>query len=236
MKTLLLLALALSLATCVNWAVLVAGSRSYSNYRHQADVYHNYQVLVKGGFDRSKIITMAVDDIANNPSNPFKGKVYNKPSYKDPGVDVYEGVKIDYSGNEVTPENFLAVLEGNSTATKGKKVLEITPQDNVFVFFSDHGSVGLIAFPYTYLYADKLLASLAKINGKYNKFVFYLEVPLLLYRLANQARCSRNFRLTLRYTPCLHRIPKNLRGAPTAVLTTWCRANISVHAWATSFQ
>ena len=27
-----------------NWAVLVAGSNSWGNYRHQADVCHSYQV------------------------------------------------------------------------------------------------------------------------------------------------------------------------------------------------
>jgi len=37
---------------------------------------------------------MAYDDIRNNKSNPFKGKMFNKPD----GVDVAEGLKIDYSG------------------------------------------------------------------------------------------------------------------------------------------
>ena len=33
-----------------NWAVLVAGSSRFWNYRHQADVCHAYQVLRKNGF------------------------------------------------------------------------------------------------------------------------------------------------------------------------------------------
>jgi legumain len=105
---------------CDRWAVLVAGSNTWGNYRHQADVYHAYQALVNGGFDKNKIITFAYDDIANSTSNPFKGKVFNKPTYKDPGVDVYDGVKIDYSKQFVTPANFLAVLQGNKTAVQGK--------------------------------------------------------------------------------------------------------------------
>jgi legumain len=68
------------------------------------------------------------------------------------------------------------VLEGNSTATKGKKVLQLTPSDNLFIFFSDHGAVGLIAFPNKYLYADTMLQSFKKIEGRYGKIVFYLEV------------------------------------------------------------
>lgn len=42
------------------------------------------------------------------------------------------------------------------------------------MFFSDHGSPNLIAFPSKYLYADQLLATFNKIKGKYGKFVFYL--------------------------------------------------------------
>lgn len=83
--------------------MLVAGSNSYSNYRHQADVFHSYQMLIQNGFDADKIITFAYDDIANSLSNPFKGKVFNKPTYTNPGVDVYAGVKIDYSKADVTP-------------------------------------------------------------------------------------------------------------------------------------
>lgn len=70
----------------------------------------------------------------------------------------------------------MAVLQGNSTATNGKKVLGSGPEDNVFIFFSDHGGVGLIAFPSKYLYANQLIDTFAKMKGKYGKLVFYLEV------------------------------------------------------------
>lgn len=136
--------------SCANWAVLIAGSNTWYNYRHQADVFHAYQMLLKKGFDSEKIIVFAYDDIANNAKNPFPGKVFNKPSYNNPGVDVYEGVKIDYKGADVTPKLFLSVLEGNRTAVGAKgtgKVLDVTPEDNVFMFFSDHGAPNLIAFP-----------------------------------------------------------------------------------------
>lgn len=180
---LILVCLLLALVACDQWAVLVAGSNTYSNYRHQADVFHAYQVLKKNGFPEDRIITFAYDDIANSTSNPFRGKVYNKPTYSDPGVDVYEGVKIDYSKSDVTPANFLAVLEGNASKVKGKgsgRVLESTTEDNVFIFFSDHGAPGLIAFPSQRLYAPDLLKSFDQMqqNGKYKKLVFYLEVSL----------------------------------------------------------
>jgi len=175
---LLSIALLLCLCNCVNWAVLVAGSDGYYNYRHQADVFHAYQTLLKKGMDAQNIIVMAYDDIASSSSNPFPGKIFNKPSYKDAGVDVYKGVVIDYKGNNVTPEIFDAVLTGNATFTKGKgsgRVLNSTSADNVFIFFSDHGAAGLIAFPNKYLYAKDLLSTLARMKGSYNKLVFYLE-------------------------------------------------------------
>jgi hypothetical protein len=47
--------------------------------RHQADVFHAYQVLVSGGYRPDHIVVMAYDDIANNPENPMPGKVFNRP-------------------------------------------------------------------------------------------------------------------------------------------------------------
>ena len=32
-----------------HWAVLVAGSSGYGNYRHQADICHAYQIMKKNG-------------------------------------------------------------------------------------------------------------------------------------------------------------------------------------------
>ncbi len=76
------------------------------------------------------------------------------------------------------------MLLGNKSAVKGKgseRVLESTSSDNVFLFFADHGAPGLIAFPSKYLYADALIQTFAKISGKYNKLVFYLEVNNFLF-------------------------------------------------------
>ncbi len=63
---------------------------------------------------------MAVDDLVKDEDNPFPGQLFNEPD----GPDVYNGCNIDYKGAaEVTPETFLAVLEGDSNKTNGKKVL-----------------------------------------------------------------------------------------------------------------
>ena len=47
------------------WALLVAGSNGYYNYRHQADVCHAYQILHKNGVPDERIVVMMYDDIAN---------------------------------------------------------------------------------------------------------------------------------------------------------------------------
>ena len=70
------------------WAVLVAGSRGWENYRHQADVCHAYQVLHSHGVPEDNIIVMMYDDIAYNQRNPYQGRIFNRPN----GSDVYKGV------------------------------------------------------------------------------------------------------------------------------------------------
>lgn len=42
----------------VVWAVLAAGSHEWSNYRHQADLCHAYQVLHRHGIPDERIIVM----------------------------------------------------------------------------------------------------------------------------------------------------------------------------------
>ncbi|KAA3672006.1 legumain [Paragonimus westermani] len=171
-----------------NWAVLVAGSNGWYNYRHQADICHAYQILTRRGIPKENIITFMYDDIARNEFNPFQGEIYNDYEHKD----VYAGVEIDYKGEEVTPEMFMRVMKADSELNAtGKKVLKryvairrrrryqklsefnwsaflspksppsesehihnivsfvihSGPDDNVFVYFTDHGAEGMIGFP-----------------------------------------------------------------------------------------
>lgn len=159
-----------------HYAVLVAGSNTYGNYRHQADVCHAYQVMINGGIPAENIITMAYDDIANSPQNPYPGQIFNKPTPDGtPGTDVYAGCKIDYKGMDVTSANFVKVLTGDTSA--GGPVLKSTAQDKVFVNFVDHGAVGLIAFPHDQMHATELIAALQKMHDTqmYKELVFYLE-------------------------------------------------------------
>lgn len=159
-------------STGVNWALIVAGSNGYYNYRHQADVCHAYQILHKNGIPDERIITMMYDDIAQSEENPTKGMLINRPN----GPDVYKGVPKDYTGDDVTPDNFLKALQGQKTSTGGK-VIKSGPNDNVFVFFSDHGAPDLVAFPNDVLHATPLNDAIKNMfkAKQYKNLVFYIE-------------------------------------------------------------
>ncbi|XP_043705645.1 vacuolar-processing enzyme-like [Telopea speciosissima] len=158
------------------WAVLLAGSNGYWNYRHQSDVCHAYQILRKGGMKDENIIVFMYDDIAFNEENPRPGVIINNPH----GADVYEGVPKDYTGDNVTVDNFFAVLLGNKTALTGGsgKVVDSGPDDHIFVYYTDHGGPGVLGMPTgPYLYANDLIDVLKKkhASGTYKSLVFYLE-------------------------------------------------------------
>lgn len=155
-----------------HWAVIVAGSDGYWNYRHQADTCHAYHIMKKNGIPDDHIIHFAKDDIASNSRNPFPGKIYNKPN----GQDVYEGCQIDYKGNDVTPEKFLSVLRGEEQPNGGK-TLKSGKGDKIFINFSDHGSPGLIAFPSKPLYATDFIETLKFMHEHemYDEMVIYIE-------------------------------------------------------------
>ena len=158
------------------WAVLVSGSRGWDNYRHQADVCHAFHLLVNRGIPEKNIVVMMYDDIAYNPANPDQGQIVNKPN----GTNLYPGVPKDYTGESLTPQVFLSILEGDKMGVQGKgsgKVLESGPEDHVFVYFADHGAPGIVAFPSHYLDAmalNQTLQNMAKMR-RFSKMLFYLE-------------------------------------------------------------
>lgn len=159
-----------------HWVVLVAGSNGWYNYRHQADVCHAYQIIKKNGIPDEQIVVMMYDDIADNEENPTKGIIINRPN----GTDVYAGVLKDYTKEFVTPANFLAVLRGDAEAVKGKgsgKVIKSGPNDHVFVYFTDHGAPGLLAFPSDDLHVEELNKTIQYMydNKMFKKMVLYIE-------------------------------------------------------------
>ena len=180
MKTFALAALAAaaSAAASDHWAVIMAGSNTYSNYRHQADSHHAVKIMLENGIPRENIIHLAYDDIADSRKNPFKGQLFNKPDPEGPGVNVYDQSEIDYSGKDVNKSNFFKVLLGDDTASG--PVLKSNSESKVFVYFVDHGGKGLICTPgrsSDWIYADELDSTLQSMKDKsmFKELTFYLE-------------------------------------------------------------
>ncbi|XP_022987711.1 vacuolar-processing enzyme gamma-isozyme-like [Cucurbita maxima] len=157
------------------WALLVAGSNGYDNYRHQADVCHAYQILRKGIPDENIIVFM-YDDIAFHPDNPRPGIIINKPG----GADVYHGVPKDYTGKDVNSVNFYAAILGNKSGVTGGsgKVIDSGPNDHIFIYYTDHGAAGMLGMPMgDYIYSNDLMDVLKRKHEakSYKSMVIYVE-------------------------------------------------------------
>lgn len=52
----------------------------------------------------------------------------------------------DYTGEQVTAENFYAVILGDKSSVKGGsgKVVNSKPGDRIFIYYSDHGGPGVL--------------------------------------------------------------------------------------------
>ena len=167
-----------------HWAVIMAGSNTYWNYRHQADSHHAVKLLMNQGIPRDQIIHLAYDDVAYNSMNPFQGQLFNVPITDDVSeatlyeANVYDADYVDYTGAETNKSNFFKVLLGDTSASG--PVLKSDENSRVFVYFVDHGGAGLICTPQSssdWIYADELDATLLlmKDRGMFKELVFYLE-------------------------------------------------------------
>ena len=156
------------------WAVIVAGSNGWLNYRHQSDICHLYHLLTKKhGIPKQNVITLMYNDIAFNVENPRQGIIINALH----GTDVYEGVMIDYMGRDVTPKNFLDILNGERMIVGSGKTLKSGPKDTVFVNFVDHGGPGVLGFPTDELYVADLTKTLENMYNekRYKQMLWYVE-------------------------------------------------------------
>ncbi|XP_053496498.1 legumain-like isoform X2 [Ictalurus furcatus] len=150
------------------WVLLAAGSKGWEDY--------DVQVAHQNGVPDEQIVVMMYDDIAYNEQNPTPGNIINVPN----GPNVYPGVLKDYTGEEVSAENFLSVLCGDSEAVKKtgrKKVIQSGENDSIFIYLSDHGNRGIFHFPNSTLYAHDLINTVKAMSKSrtFSKMVIYLE-------------------------------------------------------------
>ena len=124
------------------WALLVAGSKSWANYRFQADVLAMYQLLRRHGYDDDHIVLIVEDDLAENPENRHdKGNV--RISESGPNLRVPEA--IDYKLSALSPDDIGNILQGQRSQQL-PHVITPTENDNVLLFWCSHGNPGTLDF------------------------------------------------------------------------------------------
>jgi glycosylphosphatidylinositol transamidase (GPIT) subunit GPI8 len=123
------------------WALLIAASKGWANYRFQADVFAMYQLLKQHGYDDDHIVLICEDDVARHTNNPHPGEL----RISDTGANVYDAAAIDYRLSDLTPADIGAILQGRASDCL-PKVLAPDADDNVLVFWSSHGSPGSMDF------------------------------------------------------------------------------------------
>lgn len=123
------------------WALVIAASKGWSNYRFQADAFAMYRILKQHGYDDDHIVLVMEDDIAYNPKNIKQGEIKVQAN----GDNLYDKNAIDYKLSDLTIDDLGKILKGQKT-DKLKSVINSTDYDNVFVFWSSHGSNGSLNF------------------------------------------------------------------------------------------
>ena len=123
------------------WALLIAASKGWANYRFQSDVFAMYQLLKQHGYSDDHIVLICEDDVARHANNPHSGEL----RISDTGDNVYNAEAIDYRLSTLMPDDIGAILQGRAS-DRLPHVLHPDSDDNVFVFWSSHGSPGSLDF------------------------------------------------------------------------------------------
>lgn len=116
------------------WALVVATSTTWSNYRHQSDALEFYQLLKSMGYDDDHIILIMEDDIASNEKNPYPGYIYSTID----GTNLYSDIEIDYILSDISPSDIESILMGESS-NRLPNTIESDFDDNILIFWSGHG-------------------------------------------------------------------------------------------------
>ena len=107
------------------YALIVAPSSGWENYRYQAGAYLIYKMLKDNGMDDDHIVLVSEDDIARNPNNPTPGRIL--PPEGD--GNLYENVTVDYKPSELGFSELADILHS-----------KISPNDNLFIYWAGEAS------------------------------------------------------------------------------------------------
>lgn len=156
------------------WALLVASSKDWKNYRHQADILSVYQMIRERGYPDDYIILIMEDDLAQNPKNPFKGEVKTDLAESN----LYQNFDIDYKMSDLTPTDIMNILSGKKTS-RTPIIIESTDKDNILIFWSGHGTQAELCWGDEFMGVRKdmignTLRQMAK-EKKYRKMLCLIE-------------------------------------------------------------
>lgn len=182
------------------WALLVATSDRWEDYRFQADVLAMYHFLKSSGYDDEHIVLIMEDNLAYNDYNPDQGEIRVEPN----GENLYHNIHVDYKLSELKKEDIADILCGNSSP-RLHTVIGADKDDNVFVFWSGHGIPGICCWGYNPDGIDKEMAKNMFSNAKFRKMICFIEtcysgsvasgcvgIPgLLLFTAANEFETSK---------------------------------------------
>ncbi|KAK8843291.1 hypothetical protein M9Y10_025146 [Tritrichomonas musculus] len=157
----------IGVALSAQFAVLFAGSNTYWNYRHQADIFTIYGQLLARGFTTKNIHLYAYDDIATVKENPYQGQVFHSIDHK---INVYPGSDaVDFKGKDINSKAFYDAVSKLPTSS----------DDYVFIYYDDHGGYGTLGTPdmFDEILVDKLAESFDKAaeSKLYKQCLFMIE-------------------------------------------------------------
>lgn len=155
-----------------HYAVIVAASTGWANYRHQSDALDVYQMLRHYGYDDDHIILIMEDDIAADYRNITSGEMRVEPN----GPNLYENVTVDYKPSALTEQDIYNIMNGQRSQ-RTPAVLGSGAEDNVFWFWSGHGNDGILYFDRKTIYDTQIKDILSEMNrqNKFRKLFFVIE-------------------------------------------------------------
>lgn len=111
------------------YALIIAASSGWENYRHQAGAYLMYRMLKSNGLDDDHILLVSEDDIARHSMNPTPGRIL--PPEGD--GNLYENVTVDHKPSEVGLSELSDFLTAETSFRSGV-------YDNLFVYWAGQGT------------------------------------------------------------------------------------------------
>ena len=153
------------------YAVVMATSTGFTNYRHQADALDMYRLLKNAGYSDDHIVLITEDDIADNADNPHPGVVHVTPD----GENLHKGIVNDYKMSALTPEDLQHILSGTVTE-RTPQVVHGSKNTNVLFFWSGHGKYdGMIKWSSGDITAQQIHQALQGAQDNFRKLLFVME-------------------------------------------------------------